>query len=217
TAGLIGEVIFIVIEHVTGFTPKIQLGFVIIPPQLLGYLLLGLTLAATVVKYYHLRLDYDMRYYVITDRSLRIREGVLIVAESTFTYANVQNLRIEQGPLERLLGISNLVVDTAGGAGASSDEKSGSHFGRPHQGVLRGVANATAVRDQMLALLKRYRDAGLGDPEDRLREPATSARRFSPAMVERLREIRDEFRAWRNAGGAGATDKTGAGTLREVQ
>lgn len=213
-AGLIGEVILLVVEHETDWVPAVNLGP--IGPRAIGYVLLGLTLAATLVKYYHLRLDYDMRYYVITDRSLRIREGVVIISESTFTYANVQNLRIEQGPLERLLGISNLVVDTAGGGGASSDEKSGSHFGRPHQGVLRGVTNATEVRDHMLLLLKQYRDAGLGDPEDRPRERARGARRFSPAVIERLREIRDEVRAWRTDGAAGATGETGAGTLPEV-
>ena len=165
----------------------------------IGYPLLVLTLLASLVKYFLIRLDYDMRYYLVADRSLRIREGVLVIHESTFTYANVQNLRIHQGPLERLLGLSNLVVETAGGA-ASREKQSDSPFRRGHQGVLRGVANAREVRDQILKLLKRYRDAGLGDPEDMRRADARPAvvggvGGLPPIALERLREIREELRA----------------------
>ncbi len=177
----------------------------------IGYPLLALTLLASLVKYFLIRLDYDMRYYLVADRSLRIREGALVIHESTFTYANVQNLRIHQGPLERLLGLSNLVVETAGGAGPTArDKQSDSPFRRGHQGVLRGVANARDVRDQILKLLKRYRDAGLGDPEDRRRAEAGPAavgrvggvggvRGLPPVALERLREIRQELRAMRKA------------------
>ncbi len=41
------------------------------------YIVLAGTVLASVVKYYLIRIDYDMRYYVVTDRSLRIREGAL--------------------------------------------------------------------------------------------------------------------------------------------
>ncbi len=167
--------------------------------MVIGYPLLALTLLASLVKYFLIRLDYDMRFYLVADRSLRIREGVLVIHESTFTYANVQNLRIHQGPLERLLGLSNLVVETAGGA-ASREKQSDSPFRRGHQGVLRGVANAREVRDQILKLLKRYRDAGLGDPEDMRRADARPAAvggvgGLPPIALERLREIREELRA----------------------
>ena len=165
----------------------------------LGFAVFGITLLLTIVKYFLIRLDYDMRYYIVTDRSLRIREGALLIHEATFTYANVQNLKIHQGPIERLLGISNLVVETAGGAGGKSEGKRGPgafpHM-HGHQGVFRGIKNPAEVRDQILALLKGYRDAGLGDPEDRRRAmlPVPSAGYSSPAALTRLREIRDELR-----------------------
>ena len=165
----------------------------------LGFAVFGITLLLTILKYFLIRLDYDMRYYIVTDRSLRIREGVLLIHEATFTYANVQNLKIHQGPIERLLGISNLVVETAGGAGGKSESKRGPgafpHM-HGHQGVFRGIKNPAEVRDQILALLKGYRDAGLGDPEDRRRPrlAVPSAGYSSPAALTRLREIRDELR-----------------------
>ena len=62
-----------------------------------------LTLAIT-------RLGYEKRWYVVTDRSLRVREGVLIVREMTITIANVQNLVVMQGPIQRALGIADLQV-----------------------------------------------------------------------------------------------------------
>ena len=48
-------------------------------------------------------------------------------------------------------------------------------------------------------LIKRYRDAGLGDPEDRWREAPAQRflEGFSPAALARLREIRDELRRLR--------------------
>ncbi|MHC4219682.1 MAG: PH domain-containing protein [Planctomycetota bacterium] len=193
-AGVVAAIIFVVIGYVS--TDKDSwIGLV------LGYLTMVVAFVAAVIKYFLIRIDYDMRFYVVTDRSLRIRQGAMIIDEATFTYANVQNLKIHQGPLERLLGISNLVVETAGGAGSGASEGRGkSPFRRGHEGRLRGVASAREVRDQILKLLKRYRDAGLGDPEERHRAAlaAGPAGGLSPQAIGRLREIRDELRQLRS-------------------
>lgn len=171
---------------------------------MLGIALFVLTLLGAVGKYFLLRLDYDMRYYVVTDRSLRIREGAVLIHEATFTFANVQNLKIHQGPLERLLGISNLEVETAGGSASKPDRGKGPGAfpgRRGHQGVFRGIHNAAEVRDQILELLKQYRDSGLGDPEDRRRAAGhrRGAPTLSPMVVDRLREVRDEMRGLAHA------------------
>ncbi len=164
-----------------------------------GYGIFGITLLFAIAKYFLIRIDYDMRFYVVTDRSLRIREGALLIHEATFTFANVQNLKIHQGPLERLLGISNLIVETAGGAGSKKDSHKGpSAFPHMngHQGVFRGIKNPEEVRDQILSLLKQFRDSGLGDPEERGRARQQQAPKmgFSPIAITRLREIRDELK-----------------------
>jgi membrane protein YdbS with pleckstrin-like domain len=192
-----------------GFAAAFFLGVILVaaghgkggwPELTFGYLTLLLTLVGAVIKYFLIRIDYDMRYYVVTDRSLRIREGALIIHEATFTFANVQNLRILQGPLERVLGLSNLIVETAGGAGgAAKENKQQNPFRRGHEGKLRGVANARQVRDQILVLLKQYRDAGLGDPEEHrllkvAASPSSGGGGLSPRALERLREVRDEMR-----------------------
>jgi len=126
--------------------------------------LLGVAAFKVAVFYVTTRLNYDMRWYVITDRSLLIREGIWIVREITLTFANAQNVRVTQGPLERLFGFSNVEVDTAGGGGDRGPH--GEQSTRPHRAVLRGLENPGAARDAILEHLRRHRTTGLGDPDD---------------------------------------------------
>lgn len=146
----------------------------------------------SVGHWFVVRLDYDMRYYVVTDRSMRIREGALVIRESTFTFANVQNVSVQQGPIDRLLGISNVRIDTAGGGGGQDKQQPFVS----HRGVFAGIENAEEVRDRILSLLKAYRDAGLGDRDPHAHAPGSA---LSGQAVERLREIRDEMKRLRSA------------------
>jgi membrane protein YdbS with pleckstrin-like domain len=147
--------------------------------------------AQAVVTYFLLRLHYEMRWYKVTDRSLRIRAGVVFVNEMTMTFANVQNITITQGPLERLFGISNIRVDTAGGGDAGSHGEGS--LGNLHVGVFRGVDDAETIRDLMLERLRRVRGTGLGDPD----EPRAAAGVLPHASL--LTALRDEARALRRA------------------
>ena len=112
-------------------------------------------------------LDWELRWYIVTDRSLRIREGVVRVREATMTFANVQEVSIQQGPLQRILGISDLKVRTAGGGSGSGPpaKQRQQEAHSPHIGYFHGVDNAGAIRDLILERLKQLRDAGLGDPD----------------------------------------------------
>jgi membrane protein YdbS with pleckstrin-like domain len=118
-------------------------------------------------------LDWNTRWYVVTDRSLRIREGVLTVRELTMSYTNIQNLEVRQGPLARLLGIADLEVRAAGGGGQRKP-KQGEGAGHDlHVARFRGVDDANAIRDVILARMKQVADAGLGDTDER--QPAGAA------------------------------------------
>ncbi len=139
------------------------------------------------VFYTTTRLNYDMRWYVITDRSLLIREGVWVTREITLTFANAQNVRVTQGPLQRLFGFSNVEVDTAGGGSSGSHGDQGA---QPHRAVLRGLDNPNHVRSLVLEQLRRHRTAGLGDPDDR----AASHPALNPVL---LAEIWDEAKKLR--------------------
>ena len=117
------------------------------------------------VFYVITRLDYEMRYYIITDRSLRIREGVVVIREITLTFENVQNMRIQQGPIQRLFGIHDLVVETAGG-GAAVEGGDPKHPGTMNQGVFRGIGRPAELRDEILTYLRKVKTSGLGDFDD---------------------------------------------------
>jgi membrane protein YdbS with pleckstrin-like domain len=151
-----------------------------------------LVFGTTLVTFVTTRLDYELRYYVVTDRSLRIREGALLIRELTLTFENVQNVSIRQGPLERLLGFANVVVETAGGA---SNPELG--VKNTHQGVLRGVENAEEIRDLIRARLgQSLARAGLGDADD-VGESQTTLK--SAAQVAMLRDIHVEAQGLRRA------------------
>lgn len=142
------------------------------------------------------RLNYEMRWYIVTDRSLRLREGIFRVREMTLTFANVQNIAIQQGPLQRLLGIADVVVRTAGGGGATDEHgHEGGGGATMHTGTLRAVDNAEQVRDLILDRLRQLRDAGLGDPDDRRLAVSTSG----GALTAAANELLDEARALRAA------------------
>lgn len=154
------------------------------------WLLLG---TKALLSWITLRLDYEMRWYKLTDRALRIREGVWKVREMTMTFANVQNLAIEQGPLQRLFGIADLRVQSAGGGGAKAGRPGATDL---HSAYFRGVDNAPHLRDLVYARLQAAKDAGLGDPDDPHRQQPASA---APGLADALRLVRDEARKLREA------------------
>jgi membrane protein YdbS with pleckstrin-like domain len=130
-----------------------------------------------------IRLDYELHCYVATDRSLRIRQGIWEQIEATLTYANVQNVRVIQGPLERFFGIASVVVETAGGASKQGQEKAA-------RGLIRGVEDAGELRDRIMESMKASKSSGLGDPDD-----AEHAHGDEHLPIDLLREVRDEARA----------------------
>lgn len=159
-----------------------------------------------VVSFFVVRLDYEMRWYKISDRSLRIRIGIWGVREHTVTFANIQNISVKQGPLERLFGIANLHVETAGGGMRLSQQQRGhAHFFNMHEAVFRGVDNAEEIRDIMIERLRRLRDGGLGNLDESASVSAGLALAVSPgfagvgseAVVTLLAALKEEAAAFR--------------------
>jgi membrane protein YdbS with pleckstrin-like domain len=161
---------------------------------LVGILLLGALLLQRLIKLAVLRLEYEKRWYVVTDRSLRVREGVIEVQEMTITFANIQNISISQGPIQRLLGIADLRVDTAGGG-----DSGGGHSGHPghdlHTAWFRGIDNADEVRSLIQQRLRHLKDSGLGDQEELIEHVSAPPSGF----IEALREVHREASALRHA------------------
>jgi hypothetical protein len=131
--------------------------------ELLGIFVFALQLLVT---YAIVRLEFEQHWYIVTDRSLRIRTGILRLQESTMSFANVQQVEIRQGPLQRFLGLADVCVRSAGGSDPQPGAKGQAPGESLHIGVFAGVANAVEIRDLVLERLRRFREAGLGDPDD---------------------------------------------------
>lgn len=145
--------------------------------------------AATLpVTYLHQRLNYELRWYIVTDRSLRIRGGIVFLQEMTMMFANIQDIRVTAGPLQNLLGLADVEVHAAGGSAGPHGTSTG------HVARFEAVDNANAIRDLMVERLRKYKDSGLGEhaaPAGALHE--------AQAMLEEARSLRSSL-----AAGAGA-------------
>jgi membrane protein YdbS with pleckstrin-like domain len=152
---------------------------------------LALAVLPDIVAYIAIHLRYDTTWYLVSNRSLRIRRGIWLLHETTITYENIQNIRVTQGPLQRFFGIGNVLVETAGG-GSSHQQGAGATV--MHRGLIEGVDNAHEIRDLILSHLRKTRTAGLGDEvlsASQPRGPLT----WSTEQLAILREIRQAARA----------------------
>lgn len=136
--------------------------------KVLEWIFLALLPVVLPVTFAWILLDYRNRRYVLTDRSLRIREGLWTVREMTISLANVQNVSMSQGPIQRLFGIADVDVSTAGGG--ELDLGDGHSM---HRGVLRGVDNAESVRDRIVRSWNLARTSPDADEAPDLDPPAT--------------------------------------------
>jgi membrane protein YdbS with pleckstrin-like domain len=145
--------------------------------------------------YIALLLKYDTTWYVLTPRSIRLRNGIWTIRETTFTFENVQNIAITQGPVERWFGFANVKVETAGGGVIRTDH--GAMPDGSNVAYLYGLENAREIRELIMKRVALSRTAGLGDehhphaPGAALSEGAT----FGPEHLAELRAIRDRLRA----------------------
>lgn len=145
------------------------------------------------------RLEFEQHWYIVTDRSLRIRTGLWQLQETTMSFANLQQVEVHQGPLQRLLGLADLRVQSAGGGG-DFDAKHGAGHDSLHRGVFHCIENANDVRDLILERLRVFRAAGLGDPDEPMHAatPPPAAQPAGDALAA-ANELLAEARALRTA------------------
>lgn len=146
------------------------------------------------------RLEFEQRWYLVTDRSLRLRDGVWKLREVTMSFANLQQITVSQGPLQRLLGLADVRVQSAGGGTPAPGTPEGAGANPSHLAVFREVDNAEEIRDLIAERLRQFRESGLGDP-DELRRTSQGAAP-GPGTENALaaaREVLSEAKALRQA------------------
>ncbi|QSQ20686.1 PH domain-containing protein [Pyxidicoccus parkwayensis] len=189
-AGLFAGALFLaaVVQHINHPLSYV-IGYVLEAFAVLGFL------AQLPVGFLVARIDYAFCWYILSDRSLRLREGLVSIQEKTMTFANIQQVSIQQNPLQRVFGISDVKVETAGGgSGGKSSGKAGQGE-RMHEAYFRGMPHPEEIRDVILARVRMHRDSGLGEPQHVAALPSAA----SPAALDAAKELLTEMRALRQA------------------
>ncbi len=98
------------------------------------------------------QLAYKNYRYELTEEGLNMKKGFLWKKHVSIPYKKIQNVDIIQGPVARMLGITNLLVQTAGLSGVAMVE-----------GQIPAIApeEAERLRDQILAKVAGTREQGL--------------------------------------------------------
>jgi membrane protein YdbS with pleckstrin-like domain len=175
---IIGWVVVLIASPIVGLLLSPLWWAVIIVPDIIAYIAI------------HLR--YDTTWYVLSDRSMRLRRGIVVIHEVTITYENIQNVSVRQGPLQRYFGISDVLVETAGGGGSSGAHGSQGTGAIGHHGLLQGIDNAAEVRDLIIAKWRAAKSAGIGDDRAMpLPSEAGLPVGFDPQALAVMEEIRD--------------------------
>ncbi len=86
---------------------------------------------------------YVARGYQVSDDRLRVVRGILWRSDTVVPFGRVQHIDVDQGPIERFLGIASLTVHTAG-----------SHNASVHLPGL-GLELANDMREEIRAHIKR--------------------------------------------------------------
>jgi membrane protein YdbS with pleckstrin-like domain len=176
--GLLGvDVVLFVLWIILLVQAPLWVSFVLTP------IIWAIMILPDVVAYVAIHLRYDSTWYVLSDRSMRIRRGIWNIHETTITYENIQNVSVSQGPLQRHYGISDVRVETAGGGSGEAPGVTG------HQGILEGIDNAEEIRQLIMAKWQHSKSTGLGEnPDPVLAAPSDS---FSEQQLRLLEQIRD--------------------------
>lgn len=115
-------------------------------------ILVGLFLAC----YIWARFSYHFYRYELVDNGFRKESGVIFKQYVTIPYDRIQNVDIYRGILARLLGLSDLQIQTAG-------LSSGGKYGGLSEGRLPGLSreDAERLRDELIARAKKPSTSGI--------------------------------------------------------
>ena len=83
------------------------------PPGPPGLAAAVVALTGGLLAWWHPRAEYRRWSYEVAADALELRHGVLRRVHSAIPYFRVQHIDVTQGPVERMVGLSRLVVHTA--------------------------------------------------------------------------------------------------------
>jgi len=103
------------------------------------------------LPYFWAKLTYRFYKYELVEQGFRKESGVIIKSYVTIPYDRIQNVDIQRGILARMLGLSDLKIQTAGSSIAGAE------------GRLPGLLHKDAekLRDELIVRAKGNKNQGL--------------------------------------------------------
>ncbi len=115
---------------------------------------------AIVLSYFWARLSYHFYRYELSELGFRKESGVILKSYVTIPYDHIQNVDIYRGILARILGLSDLQIQTAGASAVMG--RYGAR-GMGAEGRLPGLSHEMAeqLRDELIRRAHTSRNQGL--------------------------------------------------------
>ena len=126
--------------------------------------------AAALIAYWCAKLEHRNFQFAVTDTHVRIEQGVIWKRHEVIPYDRIQHVDVRRGALARLIGLSEVFIQTAGAT---------HHLGRATEGELPGVEKATAekLRDRIMENCRGHRGQGVKQrTEQQVQRDARQAR-----------------------------------------
>ena len=148
---------------------------------IIGYFLCMMWTTISIIMLFWIPAYYKSLEYIIDKDSLKANRGVFWRKQITIPYSKITNLDIKQGPVERMMNIGAIDIQTAG--------YSGDRVGSAEL-TLQGVHDLDGVKDR---ILERMRSLTLSSvsPAPEKTVPYTN--------VDILKNILEELKSIRNA------------------
>ena len=131
----------------------------------------------------------SIEYSVISESGesmpeIYVKKGIITVTRKHVPFRTITNIASKIGPFDKLLGVGNVSIETAGYSGANQqgpEEK------------LEGIIFHEEVRDFILRELRQFRSPYVTttEPDGRIEEPVPRGPGLDDEVLITLREIRD--------------------------
>jgi uncharacterized membrane protein YdbT with pleckstrin-like domain len=129
-------------------------------------------------------------WYVVTNQGVQLRHGLWTTHETSLRFANIQQVTLKQGPLQRVLGLVDIVLSTAGQRSSGDDDDDEE---RKSRGQLRDLDSGSAQR-LLTEIRQRLPSSADGAPP-----PHSAAAQTSAQAVEAAQLLLSEARTLRQS------------------
>ena len=137
------------------------------------------------VSFLSLWAKWRTTWYVVTDQGVQLRHGLWTTHETSLRFANIQQVTLKQGPLQRVLGLADVVLSTAGRRASDDDDDEDK---RKSRGQLRDLEYGQAQR--LLSEIRRQLPSATGAAAQPLAAPPQASAHAVDAAQLLLTEAR---------------------------